>query len=45
MGKINKFMLNYYLKHSEIDSNIKWPENLYYGSRKYYMMNKKKDLY
>ena len=38
-------MLNYDLKYSELDSNIKWPENLYYGSRKYYMMNKKKDLY
>jgi len=45
LGKIIKFMLNYDLKYSELDSNIKWPENLYYRSRKYYMMSKKKDLY
>ena len=34
-------MLIYEINNSEYDTSIKWPANLYYGSRKYYIMNKK----
>jgi len=43
-GKIKKFMLSYTYGYCETDKNIKWPENLYFGSRKYYLMNKPNDL-
>ena len=36
-------MISYNMHKSEID-NIKWPENIYFGSKKYYLMNKKNDL-
>ena len=43
-GKVEKFMLSYTYGYCEADKNIKWPENLYFGSWKYYLMNKPTDL-
>ena len=43
-SKINKFMLIYDMKTVLTDNSIKWPVNLIYGTKKYYLMNKKKDI-
>ena len=37
-------MISYTFEHSHLDSPIKWPNNVIYGNRKYYLMNKEKDL-
>ena len=44
MGKISKFLLIYDIEKSANNKEINWPINILFGSRKYYMMTKKKDL-
>ena len=37
-------MIIYDMKHILTDNSIRWPDNVIYGTKKYYLMNKKKDL-
>ena len=32
------------MKKAITDKSIKWPDNVIYGTKKFYLMNKKKDL-
>ena len=37
-------MIIYDMKQALTDKSIKWPDNVIYGTKKFYLMNKKKDL-
>lgn len=40
LGKIKKFFIFYIMKKSDLDPDIQWPDNIVFGSRKYYLMKK-----
>ena len=42
LGKINPVLISYKFNYAMNDKNIKLPVNVYFGCRKYYLMNKKK---
>ena len=42
--KIKDYMINYNFEYSDLDKKIKWPKNVLFGSKKFYVMNKSKDF-
>ena len=32
-------MINYNFEYSDLDKKIKWPKNVLFGSKKFYVMN------